>query len=54
MCKHCNLSTPCGGHELCHACSMQVRADARRGLDAIEDFLGEWSEFERWLREQDG
>jgi hypothetical protein len=32
---------------------MRVRADARRGLDAIEDYLGAWSEFERWLREQD-
>ena len=53
MCKHCNLSTPCGGHELCHACSIRVRADARRGLDAIEDYLGAWSEFERWLREQE-
>ena len=53
MCKHCNLSTPCGGHELCHACSIRVRADARRGLDAIEDYHCAWSEFERWLRDRD-
>jgi hypothetical protein len=54
MCKHCNLTTPCGGHELCHACSIRVRADARRGLDAIEDYLGALSELECLLREQDG
>ncbi len=26
----------------------------RRGLDAIEDYLGAWTELERWLRERDG
>lgn len=54
MCKHCNLTTPRGSHELCHACSIRLRADARRGLDAIEDYLGAWSDFERWLSEQGG
>lgn len=54
MCKHCHLTTPCGGRDLCHACSMRLRADARRGLAAIEDYLGAWSEFESWLRDEDG
>jgi len=54
MCKHCHLTTPRGTHELCHACSMRLRSDARRGVSAIEEYLDAWSGFERWLAEQEG
>ena len=53
MCNHCHLATPRGAHEVCHACAIAVRAEARRGIDAIEDFLGGWSELERWLDDED-
>jgi hypothetical protein len=52
MCKHCQLTTPLGAHDLCHACSIRVRSDVRRGVDALEQYLGVWSEFERWLDER--
>jgi hypothetical protein len=53
MCTHCHLATPSGAHEVCHACAIAVRAEARRGLDAIESFLHGWSELERWLDDQE-
>jgi hypothetical protein len=46
MCSHCHLATPSGVHDVCHACAVALRAEARRGLDEIEAFLGGWSELE--------
>jgi hypothetical protein len=34
---------------VCHACAIATRGEIRRGLDAIEKFLDDWSEFERRL-----
>jgi hypothetical protein len=53
MCTHCHLTTPRGTHDVCHACAIALRADVRRGLDAIEEYLGDWSEFERWLSQEE-
>ena len=52
MCTHCHLTTPRGTHDVCHACAIALRADVRRGLDAIEEYL-RWSEFERWLSQEE-
>jgi hypothetical protein len=53
MCTHCRLATPCGAHAVCHACAIALRAEARRGLCAIEEYLDGWARLERWLAEQD-
>jgi uncharacterized paraquat-inducible protein A len=53
MCNHCHLAIPRGAHEVCHACAIALRAEVRRGLHAIEEYLGGWSMLERWLAEQD-
>jgi hypothetical protein len=53
MCNHCHLVTPSGAHDMCHACALALRAEARRGLDEIEEFLGGWSELERLLGGED-
>jgi hypothetical protein len=53
MCTHCRLTTPSGPHELCHACAVAVRSEVRRGLDEIEEYLGGWSELERWLSDEE-
>jgi hypothetical protein len=37
---------------VCHACAIEIRREARRGLDQLEEFLG-WSEYERWLFEEE-
>jgi hypothetical protein len=42
MCSHCRLATPSGPDELCYACAIAIRADVRRGLDAIEEHLRGW------------
>lgn len=49
MCAKCHLVTPCGGHDVCHACAIALRAEIRRGLHAIEEYLSGWSKLERWL-----
>jgi hypothetical protein len=38
---------------MCHACRLALRAEARRGLRAIEVYLAGWSELERALDEQE-
>jgi hypothetical protein len=48
MCIYCRLATPSGAHKVCHACAIAIRGDIRRGLDAIDEYLGGWSELERW------
>lgn len=53
MCNHCHLVIPRGAHEVCHACAIALRAEIRRGLHAIEEYLGGWSQLERWLADQD-
>jgi hypothetical protein len=53
MCNHCHLATPREAHEMCHACAIALRAEARRGLHAIEEFLDGWWELERWLADQE-
>jgi hypothetical protein len=35
MCVRCHLVTPCGTHDVCHACAITLRAEIRRGLRAI-------------------
>jgi uncharacterized paraquat-inducible protein A len=52
MCTHCHLTTPRGTHEVCHACAIALRADVRRGLDAIQEYL-RWSEVARWLSQEE-
>ena len=52
MCISCRLITPSGSHEVCHACAVAIRSEARRGLDKLEEYL-RWSELERWLAEED-
>ena len=49
MCVKCHLVTPCGGHDVCHACAIALRAEIRRGLHAIEEYLSGSSKLERWL-----
>lgn len=49
MCVRCNLVTPCGAHDVCHACAIALRAEIRRGLNAIEEYLSGWSKLERGL-----
>jgi len=53
MCVRCHLVTPCGAHDVCHACAIALRAEIRRGLHAIEEYLGGWSKLERWLTDED-
>ena len=48
MCNHCGLTTPSSLNEVCHACAVAVRSEARRGLRAIEEYLDGWSELDRW------
>lgn len=48
MCTNCNLITPRGAHDICHACAVSLRAEARRGLEAIEEYLDGWSLLQRW------
>ncbi|MGH3027359.1 MAG: hypothetical protein ACRDMW_02270 [Gaiellaceae bacterium] len=52
MCAHCHLTTP-GAHELCHVCAIALRAESRRGLRAIEEFLEGRASLERWLAEEE-
>lgn len=49
MCVKCHLVTPCGTHDVCHACAITLRAEIRRGLRAIEEYLSDWSRLDRWL-----
>jgi hypothetical protein len=49
MCVRCHLVTPCGTHDVCHACAISLRAEIRRGLRAIEEYLDDWSRLDRWL-----
>jgi len=53
MCSYCRLATPRGAHKVCHACAIAIREEIRRGLDAIEEYLGDWSELERWLANEE-
>jgi hypothetical protein len=53
MCKHCHLAAPCGPEKVCHACAVALRAEARRGLDAIERYLDEWALLGRWLADEE-
>jgi uncharacterized paraquat-inducible protein A len=53
MCIHCHLVTPGGAEDLCHACAVELRAEARRGLAAIEAYLGAWYDLERSARDDD-
>ncbi|HSE81600.1 MAG TPA: hypothetical protein VLA87_07880 [Gaiellaceae bacterium] len=39
MCINCRLTTPNGSHDVCHACAVALRSEARRGLDALEQYL---------------
>lgn len=53
MCTHCHLATPGGdSREVCHACAIAVRSEARQGLAKLEDYLV-WSELERWLSQEE-
>ena len=52
MCAHCHLTTP-GAHDVCHACAIALRAETRRGLRAIEEFLEGLSTPERWHAEEE-
>jgi hypothetical protein len=52
MCAHCHLTTP-SAHDVCHACSIALRAETRRGLRAIEEYLEGMSDPERWLAEEE-
>lgn len=52
MCTHCNLTTPRDKHDVCHACAITLRQEARRGLHEIEEYL-RWSELERWLHQEE-
>jgi len=49
MCSQCRLATPKDADQVCHACSIAIRAETRRGLRAIEEHLGDWAQLERWL-----
>jgi hypothetical protein len=49
MCTHCRLAIPRGAHETCHACAIALRAEIRRGLQALEEYLDWRLELERWL-----
>ena len=51
MCANCQLTTPRDTHDVCHACAIALRAEARRGLSQLEEYL-QWSELERWLEEE--
>jgi hypothetical protein len=53
MCNYCRLTTPSGVHKVCHACAIAIRGESRRGLHAIEEYLGGWSELERWLVDEE-
>jgi hypothetical protein len=53
MCTHCHLTTPRGMHDVCHACAVALRGEARRGLEAIEEYLDGWSLLERWLADEE-
>jgi hypothetical protein len=53
MCISCRLTTPHGTHDVCHACAVALRSEARRGLDAIKKYLDERSQFERWLADEE-
>jgi hypothetical protein len=48
MCAHCHLTTP-GAHDVCHACAIALRAETRRGLRELEEYLEFASGAERWL-----
>jgi hypothetical protein len=52
MCAHCHLTTP-GAQDVCHACAIAVRAESRRGLRAIEEFLEFASQSRRWLADEE-
>jgi hypothetical protein len=51
MCAHCQLTTP-GADDVCHACSIALRAELRRGLRAIEEYLEGISRPERSLTDE--
>jgi hypothetical protein len=53
MCKHCQLATPCGPDQVCHACAVALRAEARRGFDQLQRYLDERALFERWLADEE-
>jgi uncharacterized paraquat-inducible protein A len=52
MCAHCHLTTP-GAQDVCHACAIALRAETRRGLREIEEFLELASAPERWLADEE-
>lgn len=47
MCTHCHLAAPCGPENVCHACAVALRAEARRGFDAIQRYLDELALIQR-------
>jgi hypothetical protein len=49
MCIHCQLAAPQGAHEICHACAIALREEARGGLRALEEHLDSILRLERWL-----
>jgi uncharacterized paraquat-inducible protein A len=53
MCSHCHLAMPSGPQQVCHACAVALRAEARRGLEQIERFLDERELLQRWLGDED-
>jgi hypothetical protein len=53
MCAHCRLTIPRGAEELCPACAIEARVEARRGLGELELLLGGWAELQRRLDEDD-
>jgi len=53
MCAHCHLTTPGAHDDVCHACAIALRAETRRGLRAIEEFLEDMSRPERWLAHEE-
>jgi hypothetical protein len=52
MCAHCHLTTP-GAQDVCHACAIALRAETRRGLREIEEFLELASLPEAWRSDEE-
>jgi hypothetical protein len=52
MCIHCRLAIPLGPHEACHSCAIALRAELRRGLRTIEEYLDLRLRLETWLTDE--
>ena len=52
-CIRCRQALWLDEDDFCAACAVAVRMEYRRGIRALETYLGRWADFADWLRLQE-